>query len=100
MSLLDLLSNTNRNYSIFKHYKGQYYRVLCGAVHTETNEEMIVYQQLYKTINYPEGFIWTRPTSMFYSNIVIDNITIKRFTLVDEYPNEVKNVLNRLDNIS
>lgn len=92
---------TKFNYgNIFKHYKGQYYRFLYQAIHSETEEEMIVYQQLYATIKHPEGFIWTRPATMFHSNIIINNIDVKRFVLVDNYPIDIKYILDRLDNSS
>lgn len=82
--------------TIFKHYKGKYYRVLCTAINTETEIPMVVYQQLYSHHIYPEGFIWCRPEIMFHEKIVINDVEIKRFTQVDDYPTEITDVLERL----
>ena len=60
--------------SIYKHFKGNYYKVLYIAKHSETLEEMVVYQALYG-----EGGIWVRPLSMFEEIIERDGKTFKRF---------------------
>lgn len=44
----------------YKHFKGNIYRVLFEAKHTETSEDMVVYQAMYG-----KGEIWARPKSMF-----------------------------------
>ena len=45
---------------IYKHYKGNLYKVLGIAKHSETLEDMVVYQALYG-----EYGLWVRPASMF-----------------------------------
>ena len=59
---------------IYKHYKGKLYKIINFAKHTETTEDMIVYQSA-KT-----GEIWVRPKNM-WNEIIDDNGTL-RFTLV------------------
>lgn len=44
----------------YKHFKGNIYRVLHIAKHSETLEEMVVYKAMYG-----KGEVWTRPKSMF-----------------------------------
>ncbi len=61
---------------IYRHYKGNLYKIIAFAHHSETEEEMIVYQPL-KT-----GENWVRPKSMW--NNVIDDKGTLRFTLVEE----------------
>ena len=46
----------------YRHFKGNYYKVLCIATDSETNEEVVVYEALYD-----EHRIWTRPYDMFNS---------------------------------
>ncbi len=58
----------------YKHYKGNCYKVLCIATHSETLQKMVVYQALYG-----EGEIWTRPLSMWDDEIEIGGKKVKRF---------------------
>lgn len=63
----------------YRHYKGHVYMVLCIARHSETLEEMVVYQD----IAAPEK-IWCRPLKMFVENVEIDGKFIPRFLKVNE----------------
>ena len=57
----------------YKHYKGNLYKIIAFAKHSETCEDMIVYQSI------EHGDIWVRPKTM-WNEIVDDNGTL-RFTL-------------------
>ncbi len=59
----------------YRHYKGNLYKVIAFAKHSETVEDMILYQPI-KT-----GDNWVRPASMW--NDVVDENGTLRFTLVD-----------------
>jgi len=61
---------------IYRHFKGNRYRVLCIAKHSETLEPMVVYQALYG-----EGGTWVRPASMWLETVERDGVTYQRFTL-------------------
>jgi hypothetical protein len=50
--------------SVYEHYKGLRYKILAIARHSETLEELVVYQSLYG-----EGDVWVRPLTMFLENI-------------------------------
>jgi len=39
---------------IYKHYKGKEYKLLHIGIHTETGEELVVYQSLYDSDTYPK----------------------------------------------
>lgn len=65
------------------HFKGNNYKVLCVAMHTETQEMMVVYQALYGDYKY-----FVRPYEMFVSKVDHDKYPdVKqeyRFELVEE----------------
>ena len=65
------------NGKIYMHYKGNKYKVLCTAKHSETLEEMVVYQALYG-----DGDIWVRPLSMWDEEVLVNGEKVKRFQLV------------------
>jgi len=44
----------------YRHFKGKYYLVLDIAIHSETNEEFVVYKALYS-----ESKTYIRPLQMF-----------------------------------
>jgi hypothetical protein len=49
---------------LYRHYKGNDYRVLGLARHSETLEPLVVYQALYG-----ERGLWVRPAAMFVETI-------------------------------
>ena len=58
----------------YRHFKGMEYLVLHIAKHSETLEDMVVYQALYG-----EYGIWIRPLSMFLEQIERDGKIINTF---------------------
>ncbi len=63
----------------YKHYKGKLYKVIGIAKHSESLEELVVYQQLYGEMG-----LWVRPLAMFNENIEVDGRQVKRFELLSE----------------
>ena len=62
---------------IYKHAKnGNEYRVICLAKHSETLEDLVVYEALY---NNKESKFWTRPTSMFTEMVTNNGVETPRF---------------------
>ena len=59
---------------IFKHYKGNMYKVLCVAMHSETLEKMVIYQDIYCPAK-----IWARPFKMWNETVSVNGKTVKRF---------------------
>jgi hypothetical protein len=53
---------TNLKLGIYKHYKGHLYKVIGVAKHSETLEQMVVYEAQYDN---PEGKLWVRPMKLF-----------------------------------
>ena len=60
---------------IYRHFKGNRYRVLFAARHSETEEELVVYQALYG-----EGGYWVRPAAMWNEEVERDGKKVRRFT--------------------
>lgn len=63
----------------YRHYKGKDYLVLYQAKHSETFEDMVVYQALYG-----EQGIWVRPLGMFLEQVEVDGKLVDRFRELDE----------------
>lgn len=63
----------------YRHFKGNEYLVLHLAKHSETLEDLIVYQALYG-----ERGIWVRPLAMFEEKVEINGKLVNRFEVVDE----------------
>ena len=63
---------------LYRHFKGNLYRLLYVANHSETLEEMVVYQALYG-----EQGIWVRPASMWNEHIERDGYSGPRFYMVE-----------------
>jgi hypothetical protein len=65
----------------YRHYKGKDYEVLGVARHSETEEEYVVYRQLYGT-----GGLWIRPLEMFLESVTIGETVVPRFRRLEEGP--------------
>lgn len=68
---------------IYQHYKGNKYKVISVVRHSETTEEMVLYQPLYVSKDFPDTKMWVRPLEMFLENVVIDGKKIPRFKLIN-----------------
>ena len=64
---------------IYQHYKGQLYQVIDIVKHSETFEDMVLYQALYG-----EFGLWVRPLAMFLESVEVDGKLQKRFKLLKE----------------
>jgi hypothetical protein len=64
---------------LYRHYKGNLYRVLDTVRHSETLEPMTLYQALYG-----EQGLWVRPAAMFEEQVVIDGVAQARFTKIED----------------
>lgn len=79
------MSNEGTNQRIIKtgrkyrHYKGNEYLVLHLAKHSETLEDLVVYQALYG-----EKAIWVRPLAMFKEQVDVNGKVVNRFEEIDE----------------
>ena len=60
---------------IYRHFKGNLYRLLFVAKHSETLEPMVVYQALYGEMG-----CWVRPAGMWNERVLRDGLEQPRFT--------------------
>jgi cyclomaltodextrinase / maltogenic alpha-amylase / neopullulanase len=68
----------NIKLGVYKHYKGNEYKVMGVANHSETLEEFVVYQALYG-----DKKIWIRPKIMFEENVKVAGKIQKRFEYIE-----------------
>jgi hypothetical protein len=61
----------------YKHYKGKEYTVLGVALHSETQEELVVYRQ-----EYGDHGLWVRPKQMFLETVMVDGQELPRFRYI------------------
>ena len=63
----------------YRHFKGNEYRVLYTARHSETLEPMVVYRALYG-----ERGVWVRPAAMWSEQVDRNGYRGPRFTYIGE----------------
>lgn len=61
---------------IYKHFKGGKYRVIGQAKHSETLEDLVVYEALYEN---KTSKLWVRPAGMFLEYVEVAGQSIPRF---------------------
>ena len=66
---------------IYLHYKNKKYKVIDLVRHSETTEEMVLYQPLYENEDFPNQ-MWVRPLSMFEEKVVVNGKKVPRFKLL------------------
>lgn len=67
---------------IYRHSKtGNLYRVLGLAKHSETKEDLVIYECLYEN---PLSKLWVRPKKMLLEEVLINGKTLPRFQFVEK----------------
>jgi len=64
---------------IYRHYKGKNYKVIGLCHHSETLEEMVLYEALYEN---DIGQLWVRPKKMFEEKVDFQGKTVDRFEYI------------------
>ena len=66
---------------IYKHYKGDTMKIIGVAKHSETLEDMVVYDHMGTN---PLADLWVRPLEMFMGDAEHEGKMVKRFTYIEE----------------
>ena len=64
---------------VYRHFKGNLYRLIAVARHSETLEDLVVYQALYG-----EGGFWVRPAAMWNEHVEKDGYSGPRFQYIGD----------------
>jgi hypothetical protein len=64
----------------YRHYKNKFYVVTGVVRHSETLEELVIYEAQYEN---ELGKLWARPKKMFLETVTLENYQGPRFTLVE-----------------
>ena len=67
----------------YKHYKGKEYKVIGIATHSETLEEMVIYEALYQIEGKGYNSLWVRPKKMFEEKIELNGTMVNRFQYLE-----------------
>lgn len=63
---------------VYRHYKGGIYNVIGMGKHTETQEEVIIYEGT-------DNKLWVRPLDMFMEKIEVNGQMVPRFQKLGEF---------------
>jgi len=55
----------------YQHYKGNIYTLITFAQHTETKEDLVIYQN-------ERGEVFARPHDMFFGEVDVDGVMVPR----------------------
>lgn len=62
--------------ALYRHYKGLLYRVIGVGKHSETLEDLVLYESLYDN---PSGRLWVRPLKMWNETVEVNGEKVPRF---------------------
>lgn len=57
---------------VYRHYKGGIYNVIGMGIHTETQEELVFYEDT-------KGLLFAKPVQMFLEEIEANGVKVPRF---------------------
>lgn len=63
---------------LYQHYKGNYYNIIGLCRHSETLEELVVYQALYGDYG-----LWVRPLNLFLGAVEVEGQALPRFKFIN-----------------
>ncbi|MBK8202802.1 MAG: GNAT family N-acetyltransferase [Bdellovibrionales bacterium] len=76
---------------LYRHYKNKPYRYLGEAKHSETLDEVVIYETRYENAL---GKMWVRPKQMFFESVQFDGQSVPRFMPIPLTLDETTEVTN------
>lgn len=67
--------------TLVEHYKKKKYRIHSIAIHSESLDELVIYEALYEN---KLGQIWARPKKMFLETVNINGEEVPRFSKITD----------------
>jgi hypothetical protein len=64
---------------IYEHFKGKRYRVIGVGKHSETSEDLVLYEALYEN---EVSKLWARPIESFNGEVEVNGQKVLRFTYI------------------
>ena len=64
---------------IYEHYKGNQYKVIDIARHSETDELLVLYRPMYG-----DKSLWVRPFAMFFEKVTVNGLQVPRFKYIGD----------------
>ena len=71
---------------LYKHFKGGLVRVIHVGKHSESVEDVVIYEALYECRTGGKGSIWVRPLEMFNEIITDNDESVRRFEYMGDNP--------------
>ena len=68
----------------YRHYKNLLVRVIGTGLHSETMEEVVIYEKLEDFNGFRKGSLWVRPLKLFTEKIIVNGKQIPRFSYINE----------------
>lgn len=78
---------------LFRHYKNKSYKYIGQAKHSETLEDVVIYETRYENAS---GKLWVRPKNMFFESVDQDGNQIPRFKEIELEVKETS-IISELD---
>lgn len=69
---------------VYRHFKDVLVRVICVGKHSETLEDLVVYEKLQDFHGAKKGSMWIRPLTMFTEKVEHNGKTVPRFEYVGD----------------
>jgi hypothetical protein len=68
---------------LYKHYKGDTYKIITLAQHSENKDWLVVYERVTNIVGTGQR-VWARPLSMFLENVEVEGYKGPRFEYTKE----------------